>query len=164
MLAASAVLLICGLLFPAITLKELVFWKHTFSVLTGIQSLFAEGHHILGLIIILFSIIFPLFKLGVLFTVWFKSLGHEQRKSLLYWLGVLGKWSMLDVFVVAITIVITKISNFAKAQPEPGIYYFAVSVILAMLVTERMERLISSIQPNDSKPAQRNIRDIFQNN
>jgi paraquat-inducible protein A len=59
-----------------------------------------------------------------------------------HWLGVLGKWSMLDVFVVAITIVITKISSFAKAEARLGLYFFGASIMLAMLATGWIERIM----------------------
>ena len=141
-LVISAVLLITGLLLPCITLKELVFWKSTFSVLTGIQSLFTEGHFILGIIIVLFSVLFPFFKLIVLSVLWYLPLGETQRNSYIHWLGILGKWSMLDVFVVAITIVITKLSGLAHAEPRIGIYFFFGAILLAMIATERIEKLI----------------------
>lgn len=141
-LLTSAVLLFFGLFLPVITLKELVFWTHTFSVLTGITSLFHEKQYFLGVIIFFFSIVFPIFKLAILAIIWFSKLVEEQRASFLYWLGVLGKWSMLDVFVIAVTIVVTKISTFAEAQAETGIYFFGGSILLAMLITERIERLL----------------------
>lgn len=141
-LACSGGCLVAGLILPAITLKELIFWTNTFSVLTGIQSLFDEGHYFLGLVIMLFSIFFPIFKLIILSMVWFFELPSGKREFYVHWLGVLGKWSMLDVFVVAVTIVITKISGLAKANAEIGIYFFGISVALAMIVTERIERLI----------------------
>lgn len=141
-LLLSTVLLLMGLFLPVITLEELVFWKHTFSVTTGIQSLFQEGHAILALIIFLFSVIFPLFKLIVLFQIWFTALNEKQRKLYIHWLGVLGKWSMLDVFVVAVTIVVTKISSFAKAEAQIGIYFFGCSIMIAMVLTEHIDRLL----------------------
>lgn len=142
LLAAAATLLVLGLFLPVITLKEMVFWKSTFSVITGIQSLFEEKHYILAGIIFLFSIIFPIFKLIALSLIWFSHLTDQTSKRFLYWLGILGKWSMLDVFVVAITIVITKISGFAEGQARIGIYLFATSIILTMLLAERIERLV----------------------
>ena len=141
-LYACGIFLLLGLFLPIITLKELVFWKSTFSVITGIQSLFQEKHYALGLIILFFSIIFPVFKLIVLFRIWFTALTEKRRDFYLHWLGILGKWSMLDVFVVAVTIVVTKISKFAKAEAHIGIYFFALSILLAMILTEHFERLI----------------------
>ena len=142
LLAGSGILLIMGLVLPAITLKELIFWTNTFSVLTGIQSLFDEGHYLLGLVIMLFSLFFPIFKLFILSMVWFSALPTGKREFYIHWLGILGKWSMLDVFVVAVTIVVTKISGLAKANAEVGIYFFGASVVLAMIATEQIEKLI----------------------
>ena len=50
---------------------------------------------------------------------------------------------MLDVFVIAVTIVVTKISRFAEAEPRLGIYFFGASILLTMFTTERIERLIN---------------------
>src|SRR5688572_6901490 len=113
-LLASIGFLGLGLFLPVITLQELVFWKNTFSVVSGIHSLYDEKHYILALIIFFFSILFPIYKLVVLGRIWFTRLDDQKRKSYLHWLGILGKWSMLDVFVVAVMIVVTKISGFAK--------------------------------------------------
>ena len=130
-----------GLFLPVITLKELIFWRHTFSVLTGIVSLVTEKHYFLAVIIFVFSVIFPTFKLVMLLSIWFRKMSEEERVIYLNWLSGLGKWSMLDVFVVAITIVIAKISGFASARPEIGIYFFGGSVLLAMIITMRLENL-----------------------
>jgi len=142
LLITSAVTLVLGLFLPVITLKELGFWKHTFSVLTGIQSLWTEGHYFLALVIFVFSLIFPFVKLITLLAIWVFKMSQGQRQLILKWLGTLGKWSMLDVFVVAITIVIAKIARLASAEPRIGIYFFGCSIMLAILATMRMERLI----------------------
>jgi paraquat-inducible protein A len=143
-LLTSIVLLILGLCLPVITLKELVFWKTTFSVWAGIVSLFQERHYFLSSIIFLFSIIFPIGKLTVLLNLWFVPMPQPRRKFFIHWLSVLGKWSMLDVFVVAVMIVITKISGFASADARIGIYFFGASILLSLLVTERIERLMKN--------------------
>ena len=142
LLIVSSATLVLGLLLPVITLEELVFWKHTFSVLTGIQSLWQEHHYFLAVVILVFSIIFPLVKLMTLFMIWTAEMPQAQRQRILKWVGALGKWSMLDVFVVAITIVIAKIARFASAEPRVGIYFFATSIALAILVTMRIEKLL----------------------
>ena len=144
-LALSALALVLGIFLPVITLKEMVLWQHTFSVYSGIVSLWAENHYFLSIIIFLFSIIFPVFKLVTLSFIWFKRMSTEKRQVYLKWLSSFGKWSMLDVYVVAITIVIAKISNFASAEPRAGIYFFCFSIILSMLITMRIDNLIKSV-------------------
>jgi len=142
LLVTSLILLIAGLFLPVIDLKEMVFWKSSFSVTSGISNLFKEGYYILGIIILFFSIVFPIFKLTVLSMIWFSKLTDETRNNYLYWLGLLGKWSMLDVFVIAVTIVITKISRFAEAEPKMGLYFFGTSILIAMITTELISKLI----------------------
>ena len=141
-LILAAVTLMFGLFLPVITLNELVFWTHTFSVYTGIISLWQEHQYFLSLVIFVFSICFPLLKLGILFLMWFTHLSQERRVLYLKWLSSLGKWSMLDVFVVAMTIVIAKISKFASAEPRMGIYFFCASIMMAIFVTMRIEKLM----------------------
>lgn len=141
LLLTAAGLLGVGLFLPTLTLKELVFWKHTFSILTGIQNLYQEKHYTLAGIIFLFSIVFPIAKLGSLTLIWYVQFTEESRSKMLRWLDLFGKWSMLDVLVVAITIVITKLSGLVKAEPHIGIYLFAGSVILSMLTTMYIEYL-----------------------
>jgi paraquat-inducible protein A len=141
-LVVSLVCLISGIFLPVISFKELAFFRHTFSVLTGIISLFEERYYVLGIIIFFFSILFPFAKLIVLFSLWFRSHSRETQEKYLYWLGALGKWSMLDVFVVAITIVITKLAHAANASPRIGIYFFTLSIMLAIWATSKMEKLL----------------------
>jgi paraquat-inducible protein A len=67
----------------------------------------------------------------------------EQRKKVLFWLKILGKWSMLDVFVVAIVIVAVKFGLMAKAEPRAGVYVFGAAILLSMFLTFSVD-LISS--------------------
>jgi paraquat-inducible protein A len=138
---ASAACLVFGLSLPVLTFKEMVFWKHTFSVLTGIQSLYQERSYGLAAIIFLFSVIFPIVKLSMLLVIWYWPFSERKRSRIVAWVTQLGKWSMLDVFVVAITIVIAKLSKAMAAEPRPGIYVFALSVLLAMIAAWRVEAL-----------------------
>ena len=90
-----------------------------------------------------FSVIFPIVKLVTLFVIWSVRLRDNQRKWLLYGLSFLGKWSMLDVFVTAIIIVSIKLGALASAKAEIGIYYFGVSILLTMLVTQLESNLVN---------------------
>ena len=137
-------LFLCFFFFPTITDLEMFFFRSSFSVITGIYSLFAEHHYALAIIIALFSVAFPLFKLVTLGLLWFGKIEIKKRNRITHWLGVFGKWSMLDVFVVAVTIVITKISKFAEAEPRVGIYCFCASVMLTMIITEKIAEISSS--------------------
>lgn len=140
-LVSATATLAVGLYLPIITIKQLVFWKNTFSVLTGIETLYTEGQHVLAVVVFLFSIVFPIGKLAVLFVLWMGRFESRNRQTVLKWLTTLGKWSMMDVFIVSMTIVIAKISALADAHACAGIYYFGGSVLLSMAASIRMHQV-----------------------
>ncbi len=137
----SVVFLIIGLSLPILTVRKL--WdSNTYSIITGIQNLWDEKYYVLAVIIFVFSIIFPIAKLCALCAVWFARLQEEQRKKLIHFMEIFGKWSMLDVFVSAIIIVWVKLGALASARAENGIYFFAVSILMTMLVSSLQGNLI----------------------
>lgn len=137
----SAVLLIIGLCKPVITVQKL--WdSNTQSILSSVINLWHDKDYGLSAIIFFFSIIFPIIKLLSLFVIWFVRLQEKTRENIIRLMELLGRWSMLDVFVCAVLIVTVKLGVLASARIEPGIYYFAASIFLAMLVTTLQAHLI----------------------
>jgi paraquat-inducible protein A len=63
---------------------------------------------------------------------------------------MLGKWSMMDVFVVAIGIVVATSTQLADMTPRIGIYLFAMSVLVGMLAVGQMARLARRVA-NESR-------------
>ncbi len=140
-LMTSIVLLLMGLSHPVLYTQQLVFWKDTYSVWTGILDLWRLKERALALIVFFFSMVFPFAKFAALVCIWYVRMDHAQRVTLLHWLGILGKWSMLDVFMVAILIVLVKIGSLAKIEPRIGIYYFGAAILCSMLTTMYVDRL-----------------------
>ncbi len=136
----SAGLLATGLSMPVLTVRKL--WEAaTFSIWTGILNMWHEKEHFLAIIVFFFSIVFPIAKLMILLLTWFIDMKTRDRKQLLHFLGLLGKWSMLDVFVTAVILVSLKLGALASAEVETGLYVFAASVLLAMFVTGQQNKL-----------------------
>lgn len=142
-----AALLVCtGLLAAALSLplmdaQQLIFWKNSFSVWQGVAALWKENEPALAAILFFFSMVFPIVKLAGLIAIWCLRLPQERRNQVLHWLGLLGKWSMLDVFVVAILIVLVKIGPLARVTPRIGIYVFASAIFASMLTTTYIDNL-----------------------
>ncbi|MBI3311968.1 MAG: paraquat-inducible protein A [Candidatus Omnitrophica bacterium] len=144
LLGLSFIILISGLSLPLITVEKSVFWRHWenhYSVFTGVVELAIHGDWLLAVIVFFFSMVFPFLKLGALALLWFGRFTNHERKRTLHWLGVLGKWSMLDVFAVAILIVAAKLRSLTEVQPRIGIYLFGFAIILSMLSTMRVTYL-----------------------
>jgi paraquat-inducible protein A len=80
-------------------------------------------------------------KLATLAWLWFAPTAEATRRRVLQGLEALGKWSMLDVFIVAIVIVAVKFGWMSKAHAESGVYVFAASIFLSMAVSMWVDRL-----------------------
>lgn len=151
-LGITFLLLCVGLVSPIITLKKFLLIENTFSVLSGVTQLLNEGQIFLFIIITGFSIVLPLLKVVVLNIL----LSAKQDKAhkldkYLHWMHLYGKWSMLDVFVVAVMVVAVKLGAVASVEMRYGLYLFAAAVILTMYVTARVVSLTNDVNDGVKK-------------
>ncbi|MFK8066879.1 MAG: paraquat-inducible protein A [Gammaproteobacteria bacterium] len=117
-------------------LGEVVFKYEAKSIFSTVQSLFSHGNLIIAGLITLLSIFVPLLKMGVVSMNLFNVAPtlHKRAHDLIH---LLGKWSMADVFVVAILISIFALDtqDFTRAESDLGLYFFAAYCLLSLLVT-----------------------------
>lgn len=145
-LVLTLIFLVTGLISPIITVKKFVLIENTFSVLSGIIQLLKEGQYFLFIIISGFSVIIPLLKITVLYQlINKKNSNNEHIQKYLHWMHLYGKWSMLDVFVVAVLVVAVKLGAIASVEMQYGLYAFAASIILTMYVTARVVSLTDKL-------------------
>jgi paraquat-inducible protein A len=52
-----------------------------------------------------------------------------------------GRWSMLDVFVVALIVVGVRTSLIDDVSVHAGVYVFTAAIVLSLLVVQRMTAL-----------------------
>jgi len=146
MLVIIIICLTTGLFSPIITLEKFYFFENTVSIASGLLELIQEGQILLFIIIFLFSIVLPVLKLFVLNKLLSPSLTEPvSLQKYLRWMHHYGKWSMLDVFVVAILLATVKLGSVANVQLHYGLYLFAGAVLLTMLVTARVVQLTNNI-------------------
>ena len=108
------------------------------SLLKVILDLFGKGDYLLGLMLSIFTLCFPLIKLGINFFMLLTP-SKELALKLHAPLEQLGRWSMADVFVVSMLVVIVKFDSLGlQIRVLEGLYYFAASTILSMLATWRL--------------------------
>ena len=136
LLLGALLLLFYGLQAPILTLEKFYFFSNTVSLLSALQQLAQQAEWGLFALVGTFSVLFPILKILTLLLIWnldaAQGEGHRRR---LGWLATYSKWSMLDVFVVALLVVSVKLGSLAEARVEVGIYAFAASVILTMLLS-----------------------------
>ncbi len=104
------------------------------TILTTIEKLYHEDNLLLAGVILLFSILIPLFKsLVILLYGFLKESGLGQKATTL--IDKMGKWSMADVFIVSVLVVFfsTKQDIHSSLKIQVGLYFFLGYVLLSML-------------------------------
>ena len=130
-LVAAVACLAAGVSLPILRVNKLLVFSEPFSILDGVHALVEDDDWFIAGLIVAFSIAFPLLKVGTLFVLWWRRRrGDAPSPRSLAALQALGKWSMLDVFVVALTIFAIKARAFADANVAVAIYPFVVAIAL----------------------------------
>lgn len=148
----SFCLLVTGILLPCMTIypnagaftsfiKMLApseFETTTYSILSGILSMIQNGNVAIGIMLLLFSVVFPVWKLATFIYVTFRK-KKTPSKSLDLAIK-LGKYSMLDVFVLAVLVIAIKgLPGGTKLDLEAGIYFFTASVLLSLFIGPKIK-------------------------
>ena len=152
-IAVSSLLLGLGLIVPTLTIypqagdltwivkiiapEELV--TSTFSILGVIEKLYLSNDLFLAILLTLFSVFSPILKLSL---YWFATSMNDSKKfnRVLQVIHYVGKFSMAEVFALALIIVVIKsFPGGSSAELEWGAYLFTFSVISSMTVSFRLD-------------------------
>ena len=108
---------------------------------TSFRYFFDNGEVFIGLLLLFFTIIFPIIKYIFLFLT-LSGRKMPRHTAIATALEIINKWSMLDVFVVAVLILNMKFgSAIIVSRLESGTTLFAISVLLLMtssFITRKM--------------------------
>lgn len=110
------------------------------TILSGIIYFWVSGEWSLAIIVFVASFLVPLLKMLSLMFLLITSQygctwGLRQRTHLYKVLEFIGRWSMLDVFVVALLVGLVQIPGYASIVPGAGIVAFSAVVVLTMLAS-----------------------------
>jgi len=112
-------------------------------VIGSIVKLFDGGDIVVALVILLFSVVVPVLKvLSLLFISLFME--SQFAHKIVKFFKMIGKWSMVDVFVVAVFLVYLTANkgDVSRAQVEVGLYFFLAYVIVSMLVSLSADKML----------------------
>ena len=128
------------------------------TIMSGIVFLWTSGSHALAMLVFVASFVIPLFKLmSLLFlvlSVHSKSAWQLKERGRLYRLvDAIGRWSMLDVYVVSLLVALVQINSLAHIQAGNGAAAFGAVVVLTMLAAHSFDpRLLwDSLQIDDER-------------
>lgn len=135
----AAILLVAGWVLPIMTVERLLFLSREISILQGVAELWSEDEAFLAVVIGAFSVLLPAVKLALALYLWFHvEAGSATLRHALGLLELAGRWSMLDVFVVALLVVSIRTSLIDDVTVHPGVYVFTAAIVLSLVVVQRM--------------------------
>lgn len=159
LLIAAAVCYIPANLLPVLTTTTATGIESD-TILQGVILLWSPTGWPLALIVLVASIMVPSAKivgLGyLLFTVQRGSIANQQQRLRLYRIvEVIGRWSMVDVFVGTFTAALIQLAPLMSMAPASGMLFFASVVVFTMLAAECFDpRLIwDSASPREEQHA-----------
>ena len=125
------------------------------TIMSGVVFLWIGGSHMLALLVFVASIVIPLFKLMALslltLSVQLRSSWQPRQRSRMYRLiEAIGRWSMLDIYVVAVLVALVQVQSFARIEAGPGAAAFGAVVVLTLLASSSFDpRLIWDYVDNE---------------
>ncbi len=122
--------------------------ESTNTILSGVVVLWEDKMYFVAIIVFIASIITPIFKMCAIAYLCYSTKKSSKRNvyfcsKLYHFIEIIGRWSMIDVFVVGLLSALVQMGSFATIKPEPGIIAFAIVVVLTIFTTSSFDpRLI----------------------
>jgi paraquat-inducible protein A len=144
---AAAVCYVPANLLPVLTTNTAA-GPESDTILQGVVLLWSPTGWPLSLIVLFASIMIPSAKIlslvYLLVTVQRGSIANNDQRMRLYrTVELIGRWSMVDVFVDAFTAALVQLAPLMSVAPAPGLLFFAAVVVFTMLAAESFDpRLI----------------------
>jgi paraquat-inducible protein A len=151
---AACVFYIPANLFPVMAVTSLG-QTQADTIFSGVVFLLNHGMWPLAAIVFIASIFVPLLKLVILIflliSVQTRSRWRPRERTRLYRLTeAIGRWSMVDVFVVTILVALVRLGNLASIEAQAGAVFFCAVVIITMLAAMSFDpRLIWDAMEQD---------------
>jgi paraquat-inducible protein A len=116
----------------------------TDTIFSGVVELIAAGLYGIAAIVFIASIAVPMLKLFVLtYLIWAVKakikVGVRHRAFLYRMTEIIGRWSMVDVFVVMIFVAIVQFGFVYTVEAEGAIIAFGAVVVLTMIAAETFD-------------------------
>jgi paraquat-inducible protein A len=126
------------------------------TILSGVAFLWTSGSLMLAALVFFASVVVPLAKMIALAvlagSVQMRSTRHPRTRTRLYRvIEFVGRWSMLDIYVVTMLVALVQVSTLASIHAGPGAAAFGAVVVLTMFAAASFDpRLIWDAQGDDN--------------
>ena len=138
-LGVSIMLFCIGISLPMFSLQKFFVVNDTFSLLGGLYQLLQAKEVFLVIVIFAFSVLTPVLKFALSWLVLsIDEVNESQRLFAIRKLAMICKWSMADVFIIAVLAATIKLGGLASVKVHIGLLFFASYVLLSMVLTHRL--------------------------
>lgn len=140
---AAAICYIPANLLPVMTVTSL--GKPTAdTIFSGVAYFVTHGDWPLALVIFTASIFVPLMKISILIflliSVHLRSSWKPVERTRMYQLTeLIGRWSMIDIYVITILVALVRLGNLATIEASPGAVFFGAVVVITILAAESFD-------------------------
>jgi paraquat-inducible protein A len=130
---AAFVLYIPAVTLPLLRIRQLGHY-HSSSILSGAWELLTSGAWFVGAVMLVFSVVLPALKIGLLLDLCLlQRTPRRHRAATFRLMEQLGRWSMMDVLLVALLVMLVKLGNVVEFQIGPAVWAFALCVAMTMV-------------------------------
>lgn len=129
------------------------------TIIGGVALLVHHGIYGIALVVFVASFVVPLGKIACIVILLLSvqrgsALTPASRTRLYRAVEFIGRWSMLDVFVVAVMVGLVHLGQVVTVLPGPGALAFGIAVVLTMLSSMSFDpRLIWDSAPDEQAEA-----------
>lgn len=114
------------------------------TIMEGVIYFFKHAEYGIGAVIFIASVVVPIFKLAVIFflllIVHFKQYDKAVLgNKLFHIIHIIGKWSMLDIFVVALMVSIVQFQDLASIRTGEAAISFCFAVVFTIMSTNAFD-------------------------
>lgn len=140
---AASIFMVFANIYPIMTITYLGNGSPS-TIIAGVIELLEHGMYPIAAVVFIASIAVPLLKLAALFwlllTVEFQWQLNARQCALMYrMVSFIGRWSMLDLFVIAILVALVNLGNLATIAGGAGATFFSSVVVLTMLAAHSFD-------------------------
>jgi len=128
------------------------------TIVGGAITLWEHGSYPIAIIILIASVVVPVLKISAVFTLcWMVANKRQyplpQLHKVYGYAELIGKWSMVDIFVVALLVALVQLGNLMSIRPGPGALAFSGVVMFTMLAARAFDpRLIWDKEAFEQQP------------
>ncbi len=124
---------------PAVSITRFSLFGETYSILDGVLAFWSQQRYGLFALVFAFSVVLPVAKTAVAIWAWRRPPAADPALDrTLRLFAAVSKWSMLDVLIIALLVLVLEGSLIAAADIHAGLVLFAAAVVTSSIALHRM--------------------------